>query len=107
MSDLIDKQVEHWIRNLATLQDELEHSTSDRSCVIVAAAYIDELLEYLLKNFLYSPSSEKEDKDFEFFFYSRRSKKNEINSICELTNDKLVCCSSYGLTIYSKVDEIY
>jgi DNA-binding MltR family transcriptional regulator len=63
MSDLIDKQVEHWIRNLATLQDELEHSTSDRSCVIVAAAYIDELLEYLLKNFLYSPSSEKEDKD--------------------------------------------
>ncbi len=63
MSDIINKQVEHWARNLAILQDELEHSASDRSCVIVAAAYIDELLEYLLKNFLYSPSSEKEDKD--------------------------------------------
>ena len=63
MSDIINKQVENWARNLAILQDELEHSASDRSCVIVAAAYIDELLEYLLKNFLYSPSSEKEDKD--------------------------------------------
>ena len=63
MSDIINKQVEHWARNLAILQDELEHSASDRSCVIVAAAYIDELLEYLLKNFVYSPSSEKEDKD--------------------------------------------
>lgn len=52
MSDIINKQVEHWARNLAILQDELEHSASDRSCVIVAAAYIDELLEYLLKKFL-------------------------------------------------------
>ena len=33
MSDIINKQVEHWARNLAILQDELEHSASDRSCV--------------------------------------------------------------------------
>ena len=63
MNDFINKQVEHWIKNLNILQDELEHSTSDRSCVIVAAAYIDELLGFLLKGFLNSPSSEKEDKE--------------------------------------------
>lgn len=63
MNNLIDKEVEHWVKNLKLLQDELEKSSSDRSCVIVAAAYIDELLGYLFRNFLYPPSSEKEDKD--------------------------------------------
>lgn len=63
MSDLINKEVEHWVKNLNILQDELEKSTSDRSCVIVAAAYIDELLGYLFRCFLSSPSSEKEDKE--------------------------------------------
>lgn len=62
MSDLINKEVEHWLKNLKILQDELEKSSSDRSCVIVAAAYIDELLGYIFKLFLVSPSSEKEDK---------------------------------------------
>ena len=38
-------------------------SSSDRSCVIVAAAYIDELLGYIFKLFLSSPSREKEDKE--------------------------------------------
>lgn len=63
MSDLIDKEVEHWVGNLEILQDELEKSSSDRSCVIVAAAYIDELLGYLFRRFMSSPSSEKEDKE--------------------------------------------
>ena len=63
MNNLIDKEVEHWVKNLKLLQDELEKSSSDRSCVIVAAAYIDELLGYLFRNFLYPPFSEKEDKD--------------------------------------------
>ncbi len=63
MSDLINKEVEHWLKNLKILQDELEKSSSDRSCVIVAAAYIDELLGYIFKLFLVSPSSEKEDKE--------------------------------------------
>ena len=63
MSDLINKEVEHWLKNLKILQDELEKSSSDRSCVIVAAAYIDELLGYLFRCFLSSPSSEKEDKE--------------------------------------------
>lgn len=63
MSDLINKEVEHWLKNLKTLQDELEKSASDRSCVIVAASYIDELLGHLLRYFLTSPSSEKEDKE--------------------------------------------
>ena len=63
MSDLKDKHVEHWVKNLEILQDELEKSTSDRSCVIVAAAYIDELLGCLFRYFLTSPSSEKEDKE--------------------------------------------
>ena len=63
MNDLINKEVEHWLKNLEILQDELEKSASDRSCVIVAAAYIDELLGYIFKLFLSSPSSEKEDKE--------------------------------------------
>lgn len=63
MNDLINKQVEHWVKNLTILQEELEKSSSDRSCVIVAAAYIDELLGYLFRYFLTSPSSEKEDKE--------------------------------------------
>lgn len=63
MSDIINKQVEYWVKNLKILQDELENSSSDRSCVIVAATYLDELLGYLFRCFLTSPSSEKEDKD--------------------------------------------
>lgn len=63
MNDLINKDVEHWLKDLEILQDELENSSSDRSCVIVAAAYIDELLGYIFKLFLSSPSSEKEDKE--------------------------------------------
>lgn len=63
MNDLINKEVEYWLKNLNILQDELEKSSSDRSCVIVAAAYIDELLGYIFKLFLTSPSSEKEDKE--------------------------------------------
>lgn len=63
MCDLKNKQVEHWVKNLIILQEELEKSPSDRSCVIVAAAYIDELLGYLFRYFLTSPSSEKEDND--------------------------------------------
>ena len=62
MSDLINEEVEYWVKNLKILQDELENSSSDRSCVIVAAAYIDELLGYLFRFFLTSPSSENEDK---------------------------------------------
>lgn len=63
MSDLINQEVEYWVKNLKILQEELEKSSSDRSCVIVAAAYIDELLGYLFRFFLTSPSSEKEDKE--------------------------------------------
>lgn len=63
MSELIDNEVEYWVKNLNILQDELEKSSSERSCVIVAAAYIDELLGYLFRFFLSSPSSEKEDKE--------------------------------------------
>lgn len=63
MNDIINKDVEYWLKNLKILQDELEKSTSDRSCVIVAAAYIDELLGYIFKLFMTSPSCEKEDKD--------------------------------------------
>lgn len=63
MSDLINKDIVHWLKNLKILQDELEKSSSDRSCVIVAAAYLDELLGYIFKLFLTSPSSEKEDKE--------------------------------------------
>lgn len=63
MNDLINKEVEHWLKNLKILQDELVKSSSDRSCVIVAAAYIDELLGYIFKLFLTFPSSEKEDKE--------------------------------------------
>lgn len=62
MSELTN-DVEHWLKNLEILQDELGKSYSDRSCVIVAAAYIDELLGYIFKLFLSSPSSEKEDKE--------------------------------------------
>ena len=63
MGNKINKQVEHWNKSLKILQDELEHSPSDRSCVIVAAAYIDELLRYILQIFLSSPSNEKEDNE--------------------------------------------
>ena len=58
MSDLTN-DVEHWLKNLEILQDELEKSSSDRSCVIVAAAYMDELLGYIFKLFLSSSSREK------------------------------------------------
>lgn len=63
MSDLINKDVEYWCKNLEILQDEMEKSTSDRSCVIVAVAYFDEFLGYLFKSFLSTPSSQKEDKE--------------------------------------------
>ena len=63
MNDMINKEVEYWVNNLKILQDELENSSSDRSCVIVAAAYIDDFLGYLFRCFLTSSSSEKEDKE--------------------------------------------
>lgn len=61
--DVIKQQAEQWNKNVDILFEELEHSPSDRSCVIVSAAYIDDLLEYLIKCFLSSPSNEKEDKE--------------------------------------------
>ena len=63
MSVFFNKQVEHWNKSLEILQDELDHSPSDRSCVIVAAAYIDELLGYIFQNFLSYPSNKKEDNE--------------------------------------------
>lgn len=48
MNDMINKEVEYWVNNLKILQDELENSSSDRSCVIVAAAYIDDFFRISL-----------------------------------------------------------
>ena len=53
---------------------------------------------------------EEEDEDDyyeESYYYHRESKEFEINSIYELTNGKLVCCSSTGLIIYIKDNEKY
>lgn len=63
MKDEINKLAEHWNKNVEILFEELEHSPSDRSSVIVSAAYVDELLEYLIKCFLTSTPNEKEDNE--------------------------------------------
>lgn len=61
MKDLAIKEAEYWNKSLVILQNELEQSSSDRSCVIVAAAYLDDYLGYLFRCFLSSPFKEKED----------------------------------------------
>lgn len=63
MKDEINKLSEHWNKNVEILFEELEHSPSDRSSVIVSAAYVDELLEYLIKCFLTFTPNEKEDNE--------------------------------------------
>lgn len=63
MNDLAIKEAEYWNKSLVILQNELEQCSSDRSCVIVAATYLDDFLGYLFRHFLSSPSKEKEDSE--------------------------------------------
>ena len=48
---------------------------------------------------------EREEEEDDINYNER--KKFEINSIYELTNGKLVCCNSFGLIIYIKVNKKY
>ena len=41
------------------------------------------------------------------FFFRGAHKKFSINSIYELTNGKLICCNSFGLLIYAKINDKY
>ena len=45
--------------------------------------------------------NEEENEEF-VYYHDKRDKEHEINSVYELTNGKLVCCSSIGLLIYTK-----
>ena len=43
----------------------------------------------------------------EDFYYGSNKKKYQINSVYELSNGNLVCCNSFGLTIYKRNNDIY
>ena len=53
--------------------------------------------------------SENEYKQFQEIDISETEKKGSfsINSIYELTNGKLICCNSFGLIIYTKINDKY
>lgn len=63
MDESTCKQIEDWTRNINILHEELENSPSCRSCVIVAAAYLDIVLRDLLSFFLSAPHNKDEDKE--------------------------------------------
>lgn len=63
MDESTKKPIEVWSKNIEILYDELENSSSSRSCVIVAATYLDMVLRDLLGFFLSSPHNKNEDKD--------------------------------------------
>jgi hypothetical protein len=63
MDESTSKQIEDWTRNINILHEELENSPSCRSCVIVAAAYLDIVLRDLLSFFLSAPHNKDEDKE--------------------------------------------
>lgn len=84
MSELQHKTTDTWIHNLEILQEELDNSSSDRSCVIVAAAYLDDILRVLLETFMTPPINKNQDNNL-FSGYgplsstSRRSPKSRIS----------------------------
>ena len=50
----------------------------------------------------------KKIKDLdEDFYYGSNKKKYQINSVYELSNGNLVCCNSFGLTIYKRNNDKY
>lgn len=61
MDESTNKQIEDWSKNIDILYDELENSSSSRSCVIVAAAYLDMVLRDLLVFYLSPPHNKDED----------------------------------------------
>lgn len=63
MDEKTKKQIDEWNKNNEILNSELENSSSNRSCVIVAVAYLDILLRNLLGSFLSSPHNNKEDDE--------------------------------------------
>lgn len=63
MSELQHKTTDTWIHNLEILQEELDNSSSDRSCVIVAAAYLDDILRVLLETFMTPPINKNQDNN--------------------------------------------
>lgn len=63
MNEALRIEIENWSKNFNALQNELEHSPSDRSCVIVAAAFLDDELRFLLEVFLAASTSKNEDSN--------------------------------------------
>lgn len=61
MNEALRIEIENWNKNFNALQNELEHSPSDRSCVIVAAAFLDDELRFLLEVFLVASTNKNED----------------------------------------------
>ena len=55
------EEMESGLQKLAAFNNEIKNTT-DRSCVIVAAAFIDDMLEMLLKSFL-TESSKTDNSD--------------------------------------------
>ena len=63
MDESTNKQIEDWSKNIDILYEELENSSSSRSCVIVAATYLDMVLRDLLGFYLSSPHNKNEDDE--------------------------------------------
>ena len=65
--------------------------------------------EYKLYQNVDGESEKEEEKvnDELISYMTKRNKEFNINSIYELSNDKLVCCNSLGLLIYEKKDDKY
>lgn len=75
MNSEILKEVNAEIENLNLLKNELLSSPSDRSCVIVAVSYLDELLMEIIKLFITVPTK-KEDNNKLFEGYGPLSSFN-------------------------------
>lgn len=63
--------------------------------------------KYQLYQTINGLEEENKEKSIDYGFYSRSSKKGEINSIYELSTGKLILCISSGLAVFTKINEEY
>ena len=95
------KEIQTKQRELALLQNELENSPSDRACVVVAAAYLDDELRYLLDFFLTEPANKEESKEL----YSNMGPLSTFNNKINLSF-RLGLISRYEYSAFQVIRKI-
>ena len=91
--------------------DFIELKNSDLVLWSTEKIFLYQLLENEYKLYQEIDKFEAEKKEvlkFDYFFFLKGGRtKFSINSIYELTNGKLICCNSFGLLIYTKINDKY